>query len=280
MERTLQNIIHSAIQEASKYQDKVSSLVINNKQECFVTFLVKNSGIVSGTEVIKEVYRQINPSIIVEILKEEGFYINKGDAIASAKGKMIDVLKGSNVVIGYLQHLSSVTSAADKYLQELVNMDCELVIDNQYTPCYQSLEENALLNIGCVLRVNDDNTFIINENHLLINGSIRETVEMVRKKYNDAIIELEVKTKDEYMEALDTSVNKITLLNMKDEEVKELVNEYHENIKIGVSNTYAVGKIRSIAKMGVDYIIINNLMSNTKGLDVYLKVYKRSVKNK
>lgn len=278
MDRTLQNIINSAINEQNKFQDKVTSSFVSNKQECFATFLVRNSGIIAGTDTIVEIYRQINPLLKIEILKEDGYYINKGDAIASVQGKMIDVLKGSNIVINYLQHLSSVATIADKYNEELVNTNCKLVIDNQYTPNCRYFEEVAVQKVGCSLRFETEDNFLITENHLLLSENISNSVESIRKKYPNSIIEIEIKTKDDYLEALKTSVNKISLLNFKDVELKELLEEDHFGIEVGVSGSYPIGKIRSIAKMGADYIIINNLKCMSKGLDVYLKLYKRSIK--
>lgn len=279
MDKIFQNSIHNAIIEDTNFTDKATSTLVGNKQECFATFLVRNSGIVAGVEAIVELYHQINPNLDVEILKEEGTYINKGDAIASVKGKMVDVLKGSNIAINYLQHASSIATITDKYLDELVNTNCEFVIDNQYTPNCRRIEENAVLHLGCLLRIPDESTIIINENHLLVSESITAAVEMVRKKFPLSSIELEVKTKDEFLEAIETSVNKITLLNIKDNELIDILQEPHYDIKVGISNNYSLGKVRSIAKMGVDYIIINNLKTMSKGLDVYLKVYKRSIKN-
>lgn len=277
MDRTLQSIISNAINEQNINQDK-ALMLISNKQECFATFLVRNAGIVAGTNLISEVYRQINPNIKVEILKEDGFYINKGDAIASVQGRMTDVLKGSNIVINYLQHLSGVATVADKYREELVNTDCELVIDEQYTPNCRGFEEEAVQSIGCSLRASEEDYILITESHLLVSESISSAIETIRKKYPHATIEIEVKNKNEYLKALETSVNKITLLNFKDTDIKEMLEEDHYGVKVGVSGSYQIGKIRMIAKMGADYIIINNLKSMSKGLDVYLKLYKRSIK--
>lgn len=277
MDRTLQTLISSAINEQNINKDKALMLV-SNKQECFATFLVRNAGIVAGTNLISEVYNQINPNLKIEILKEDGYYINKGDAIASVQGRMIDVLKGSNVIINYLQHLSGVASVTDKYHEELVNTNCELIIDEQYTPNCKSFEEEAVQSIGCSLRRSDENYILITESHLLVSESISTAVDSLRKKYPNATIEIEVKSKDEYLEALETSVNKITLLNFKDNEINEMLQLDHYGVKLGVSGSYQIGKIRSIAKMGVDYIIINNLKTISKGLDVYLKLYKRSIK--
>ncbi len=270
--------IKNAINEDNQDKDLATLALVNSKQECSGSFITRTSGIVAGTLLIKEIYRQINSSIKVEILKEDGDYASRGDAIASFKGKMIDIIKGHNVVVNYLEHLSGIASIVDKYVEELKGTNCELLYNYHFVPGLKDFEFEAVKAVGGNLRLeNPGNEVIITEQQLLINNSITDSVEIVRKKFKHASIEVEVKTKEQFLEAIDLNIQKICLINMKEDLIKELLNEFYGDIKIGASGPYAIGKVRSLAKLGLNYIVVDNLNCLTRGLEVYLKLYKRSI---
>ncbi|MEI3504992.1 MAG: hypothetical protein V8Q77_01620 [Bacilli bacterium] len=66
------------------------------------SFIVKATE-VSGIHVAKEVFKEINPRIKMEILKANGTFVNRGDVIATIEGPMRDILKGERVALNFLQ---------------------------------------------------------------------------------------------------------------------------------------------------------------------------------
>lgn len=88
------------------------------------------------------------------------------------------------------------------------------------------------------------------------------------------IIEVEVETLDEFMEALNTSADVIMLDNMSNEIMKKCVELNEGKKKLEASGNMELKKVRSVALLGVDYISVGSLTHSYKALDISLKFRK------
>lgn len=280
MEKELEKVIHDALKEDCSDKDLTSLAIIDPKKEGFGNFVVKASGVVSGTEIIKEVYRQINPKIKVNIVKNDGEYVHKGDVIAAVSGRMNDIIKGETVVLNFLQIISGVATITDKYAEELKGTNCMIRDTRLTTPLLRKFEKLAVIHgNGENSRFNLSDQVLIRDYHIAMAGSIIDAVDSVRSKYGyDIIVEVEVSTEEEYHEALDTDCDIIMLNNMSNEMIALLCSIPHKGKKIEVSGNISIGRLRSIAMLGIDYISIDSLSHGSKGLDICFKFLKKTYK--
>ena len=61
---------------------------------------------------------------------------------------------------------------------------------------------------------------------------------------------------------------------MSEEEIKEIVSINDNKKSLGVKMKITTKKARAIAKLGVDYLIIDDLMHSYKVVDIDVKFYK------
>ena len=140
MEKELEKLIHDALKEDGYEKDITSASIIELKKEAIGNFIVKTPGRISGTKIVQEVFRQINPRIKVNILKRDGDYVNKGDVVASVSGKMIDILRGERVASNFLQLMSGIATMTDKYAQELKGTECKILDSDNFVPLLRKFE--------------------------------------------------------------------------------------------------------------------------------------------
>lgn len=273
MDKKIIELIKQALIEDGYDNDVTTFNLINKDMMLSGSFIVKATGVVSGIDVAKEVFRQINPKIKMEILKDNGTFVNRGDVIASIEGPMRDILRGERVALNFLQRMSGIAATTAKFVQELAGTECKILDTRKTTPLLRVLERQAVRDGGGMNhRYNLSDQVLIKDNHIAAIGSIEKAVEMVRKSVGKTMkIEVEVETKEEFLEALGTSADIIMLDNMNNELMKELVEINNHSKKIEASGNMELKRVRSVALLGVDYISVGALTHSYKSLDISLK---------
>ena len=278
MIKDLDKLLNLALQIDGGDKDITSNATINSKQQCTATFITKLQGIAAGTLIVERLYNLINPNIEVTILKEDGTFLNRGDAIVSLKGRMIDILRGSRVASSILDTMGSIAFSATKYKEEVKGLKTEICTDFKTIPLFEPFAKEALEIVNVKQYNNNLQQYCyLNDSHILTLGSVDEAVKALRKKNLTQPIEVEVINLNEVEQALALNVDRILLTEMNIDQMKEALLLNRFNTMIGVSNI-PIGRIREYAKMGFDYIVVNDLALSVKPMSVYLKVYKRTLK--
>ena len=276
MDKKAIELIKEALIEDGVDNDITTLNLVSKDKMLTGSFIVKATGVVSGIDVAKEVFKQINPRIKMEILKANGTFVNRGDAIATIEGPMRDILRGERVALNFLQRMSGIAATSAKFVQELAGTNCKILDTRKTAPLLRVFERQAVRDGGGENhRFNLSDRVLIKDNHIAASGSIQDAVSILRKAVGRGmIIEVEVETLDEFMEALNTSADVIMLDNMSNEVMKKCVELNEGKKKLEASGNMELKKVRSVALLGVDYISVGSLTHSYKALDISLKFRK------
>ena len=279
MDIKVERIIEMALAEDSYNNDITSQALIDKNLILSGNFISKNSGVLSGISVVQQVFKKASNKLEFNIIRKDGSFINKGDVVAYVKGPVRDILKAVQTAINFLERLSGVASITNKYVQELKGTKCGILDTRNNTPVYRSLEKKAVVHGGGInSRSSLSDYIVIETNHIEALGSISNAVDLALLKaqiYGNITIEVEVETKEEFLEALDTECNFITLVNMNLDLIKELVKLNNKNKKLAVKGNIPVTQARSYALTGVDYLYIDTLTNSYKAIEFDFRFYKR-----
>lgn len=277
MDKKAIELIKEALIEDGVDNDITTLNLVSKDKMLTGSFIVKATGVVSGIDVAKEVFKQINPRIKMEILKANGTFVNRGDVIATIEGPMRDILRGERVALNFLQRMSGIAATTAKFVQELAGTNCKILDTRKTAPLLRVFERQAVRDGGGENhRFNLSDRVLIKDNHIAASGSIQDAVSILRKAVGRGmIIEVEVETLDEFMEALNTSADVIMLDNMSNEVMKKCVELNEGKKKLEASGNMELKKVRSVALLGVDYISVGSLTHSYKALDISLK-FRRS----
>ena len=276
MDKKAIELIKEALIEDGVDNDITTLNLVSKDKMLTGSFIVKATGVVSGIDVAKEVFKQINPRIKMEILKANGTFVNRGDVIATIEGPMRDILRGERVALNFLQRMSGIAAPTAKFVQELAGTNCKILDTRKTAPLLRVFERQAVRDGGGENhRFNLSDRVLIKDNHIAASGSIQDAVSILRKAVGRGmIIEVEVETLDEFMEALNTSADVIMLDNMSNEVMKKCVELNEGKKKLEASGNMELKKVRSVALLGVDYISVGSLTHSYKALDISLKFRK------
>lgn len=276
MDKKAIELIKEALIEDGVDNDITTLNLVSKDKMLTGSFIVKATGVVSGIDVAKEVFKQINPRIKMEILKANGTFVNRGDVIATIEGPMRDILRGERVALNFLQRMSGIAATTAKFVQELAGTNCKILDTRKTAPLLRVFERQAVRDGGGENhRFNLSDRVLIKDNHIAASGSIQDAVSILRKAVGRGmIIEVEVETLDEFMEALNTSADVIMLDNMSNEVMKKCVELNEGKKKLEAGGNMELKKVRSVALLGVDYISVGSLTHSYKALDISLKFRK------
>lgn len=276
MDKNIITLIEQALKE-DDYQNDITTLtLIDNTKIASGNFIARATGVLSGVNIAEAVFKIVNKKIEFKILRNNGEYVNRGDVIAYVKGPLRDILRAERVALNFLQRLSGIATITNKYVMEVKGTNCLIYSTRETTPLLRDLEYKAVLDGGGFNhRKSLSDRIVIKDNHLSTIENIKDAVDKLKKQLTkNTLIEVEVETKEEFLDAFESKCDTILLDNMSVDLIKEFVSLNNGSKKIGVLFNANYQKIRSIALTGVDFILVSLLTHSYKNLDIKLKFYK------
>lgn len=272
MNNEMIKIIQMALKEDIPSVD-ISSVHLFTNEESSGRFIAKESGVISGIEVCKEVFHQVDSNTNFTILKKDGEFVEKGTIIARVKGLTKSILAAERVGLNFLQRMSGVASLTRKFVDEIKGYPTKILDTRKTTPLLRLFEKKAVVDGGGTNhRFSLSDMVMLKDNHLKAAKSIGFAVKKVRTEINPQIkIEVEVETIDQFKEALNSDCDIIMLDNMTNDMMRECV-KLNQGIKLlEASGNMSLERVKQVAETGVDFISVGLITHSYPSLDISLK---------
>ena len=196
MNQEIIDIIQRALKEDMPSGDITTDNLIPSGHQSSAYFIAKEDGIISGVEVVKEVFRQVGGNYQLSFSVKDGDKIKNKEVIGSVQGDTSTLLKSERVSLNLLQRMSGIATATRKCVDELVG-NCKILDTRKTTPNLRILEKKAVVDGGGTNhRYCLSDMVMIKDNHIDAVGSITKAVELAKKKTSGVKIEVEVETID------------------------------------------------------------------------------------
>jgi nicotinate-nucleotide pyrophosphorylase (carboxylating) len=274
----VKQFIAQAIAEDLGQGDMTTEALIPKTQQGRASIVAKAMGITAGVEVAKQVFLKVDPELRLAILIEDGAEVKPGDIIAKIEGRVASILKAERTVLNFLQHLSGIASETARYVQAVKGLPVQITDTRKTTPGLRTLEKYAVrVGGGKNHRMHLGDGILIKDNHLAALSrqglSIKEIVTRARQKASPKLkIEVEVKTPQEAVEAVEAEADIIMLDNMGLEDMRQTVQLIKGRALIEASGGITIDRVRAVAQTGVDLISIGALTHSAKALDISLEL--------
>lgn len=268
---TLHKTIRSFFREDIGMGDITSESIFPPKQLGKAQFVARESFIVAGVaSVAAQVFYVQNSAIITSDPVIDGTLVNSGDTLLTVSGPVVDLLKAERVALNLLQRLSGIATYTAQFVKEVEGYPVRITDTRKTTPGLRILEKYAVTcGGGHNHRFNLADGVIIKDNHIAACGSIRQAVELIRKKVPHTIrIEVETDTLSQVLECIDCNVDIIMLDNMPPEMMTEAVQVINGKAIVEASGGVNLNTVRKIAKCGVDVISIGALTHSAQACDI------------
>ena len=268
------NIIKTALLEDMNYCDVTTDYLIPAEQEGEGKFVSKADGIVCGVEVAVRVFKILDENISVEVLKNDGDEVKKGDEILKLKGKTAVLLKGERTALNLIQHMSGIATASNKYAKIVEGTKASIADTRKTLPGLRPLQKYAVMTGGAKNhRYNLSDAAMLKDNHIDASGGITNAITKLRSKIGHMTkIEVETRNLDELKEALAAKADIIMLDNMSPELMKQAVEITNGRAVLEASGSITDETLRAVAESGVDIISVGALTHSVQAFDISMYI--------
>ena len=177
-------------------------------------------GVVAGVPVIELVLAAVAEKIggrapVVEVVSDDGARLERGDVIARVTGPTQVILVAERTVLNILSRLSGVATHTRRWADALEGTGALVLDTRKTTPGLRWLEKYAVrCGGGTNKRMGLYDVAMIKDNHKLAAGSVAAAYALVRDRFPDVDVQVEVTTPAEAQEAYDAGARFVMCDNM------------------------------------------------------------------
>jgi nicotinate-nucleotide pyrophosphorylase (carboxylating) len=274
----LDDVIELALREDIGDGDVTSLSVFTTPAEGIAHLLVKEHGILAGVPVAEKVFHKLDPSLELNIFKQDGEKITPKDIVFEVRGNILSIITAERLVLNFMQRLSGIATATHHIVSLVSGLHTKILDTRKTTPNLRDLEKYAVrVGGGFNHRMGLYDMVLIKDNHVDFAGGIIHAISAVRKYLmktgkTEMKVEIEVRNLGELREVLTYGkVDRILLDNFTPEILAEAVAFISGRFETEASGGITAENVRRYAETGVDYISIGALTHNFRSLDLSLK---------
>ncbi|MEO0072055.1 MAG: carboxylating nicotinate-nucleotide diphosphorylase [candidate division WOR-3 bacterium] len=268
-------ILLDALKEDIGTGDITSNTIIDQNQTATAQIITKGKGVLAGGVFVKRLFKLLDSSIKVRLIKHDGDIIKKGDTIAIIRGNARKILSGERTALNILCRLSGIATLTRKFVDRVSDTKAIILDTRKTTPNFRLFEKYAvMIGGGQNHRMGLYDMILIKDNHIKLAGSIANAVKKLLSKYrkNNILYEVEVKNLRELKEALYCGVPLIMLDNFSLKDIRMAVKLSHGKAQLEASGGINLNNVRKIAKTGVDFISVGMLTHSAPIIDISMKI--------
>jgi len=270
----IQKVVKTALKEDLGKGDITSELIIPEKRKGMGFIIAKEKGIITGLEVAKSVFKQVDPGLVFKPLVSDGDKMGPNQKVALIRGKAKSILAGERTALNFLQRLSGIATLTGEFVRRIRGTRAKILDTRKTTPGLRLLEKYAVKKGGGKNhRQGLYDMILIKDNHIEAAGSIPLAIRKALRNKKGLKIEVETRNFGEVKEALNFKIDRIMLDNFKPEDLKKavrLIRSKNKKVEIEASGRVNLKNIRKIALSGVDYISVGALTHSAEALDFSL----------
>jgi nicotinate-nucleotide pyrophosphorylase (carboxylating) len=214
-------------------------------------------------------------------LVDEGSMVSHGNEVMRIKGRARDILKAERTALNLLMRMSGIATETKKFVEVVkkISKDIEIAGTRKTAPGLRSFDKKAIkIGGGRTHRNSLDEMVLIKDNHLVLTGSIRESISSAKKLVGNNIkVECEVTDLQSAIEAINFGADVIMLDNFSPHEVENATRVLKElglrqKCLLEISGGISLANVSQFAKSNPDIISVGSLTHSAKSVDFSLEV--------
>lgn len=239
--------------------------------------LIKESGILAGIRIAKEVFRRFDPEMQVEVFIEDGAQVQPGDVAMIVTGRVRSLLQTERLMLNIMQRMSGIATMTARYVKQLEGTNTRVLDTRKTTPGMRMLEKEAVkIGGGVNHRIGLFDMILLKDNHVDFCGGIRQALDRCaayqKEKGLNLKVEIEVRTFDEIRQVMEHGgADRIMLDNFSVADTRKAVEIIGGRFETESSGGITFDTLRNYAECGVDFISVGALTHSVKGLDMSFK---------
>jgi len=284
--RRITALLENALKEDCATQDATSQACIDPAQRASATIITKQDCVLSGlgcAQRILEIYAQLDSKVTShpdvrshpEIF--DGVRLRKGQSIAVVRHNARVILACERLILNIMQRMSGIATATRCYVDAVAGTKAVILDTRKTAPGLRMLDKWAVrCGGGTNHRLDLSDGILIKNNHIaLAGGAVQALGRALTQRTSSLQIEIEVRSLEEFEQALQHGAEAILLDNMTPEQVRQAVEHIatlDRKIPLEASGGINLSNIRDYAETGVDFISVGALTHSVPAVDLSMKI--------
>lgn len=207
----------------------------------------------------------------------DGSRVRAGDVLADLRGPTRVLLTAERTAVNIIRHLSGVATMASLWVEVLEGTGAGLLDTRATTPGLRPLERYAVrCGGGSNGRAGLYDAAHVTVEHTLAAGSVEAALDAVRRRLPDALVQIDVRTPLEAVEAVLAGARFVVCERMHPDVLAGAVRQIRaatpETVEIAASGVVDLNTAKDYAQSGVDHLYVDSLTQYATALDVGLVV--------
>jgi nicotinate-nucleotide pyrophosphorylase (carboxylating) len=265
---TYSKLVREALAEDIGSGDVTTKATVGEQLKARGTLLAKSALVVAGLEVATEVFRELDPEVVVEVRWGDGAHVQPLDAIAAVTGRASALLTGERTALNILQRLSGIATLTDKFVTAAAGR-ITVLDTRKTTPGWRDLEKYAVrCGGGTNHRERLDAGVLIKDNHKRLGGGIAAAVRAAQAAGHGLPVEVEVESLDEVDEAIQAGAPRILLDNFTTYDIRQAMARIGNRAVVELSGGITLERIPELATTGAQFVSVGALTHSAPSADI------------
>ncbi|MCK8121994.1 carboxylating nicotinate-nucleotide diphosphorylase [Pseudoalteromonas sp. 2CM32C] len=272
----LSQLVTLALDEDLNYQTAadgdITAQLIPQNEQASAKVITREDCTFCGKDIIIEVFKQVDPTVQVSVLVNDGDVVTANSTLFTAKGSARAILTAERTALNFVQTLSGTATTTAHYVKELSGTTTQLLDTRKTIPGLRALQKYAVkCGGGANHRIGLFDAFLIKENHIAACGGINKAVAQAKLNHPSKPVEVEVESLQELKQAIDAGADIIMLDNFSVEQIKQAVVLTNKRAKLEVSGNMTLETLKTYSQAGVDFISSGALTKNLQSIDLSMR---------
>lgn len=275
----VERVIYTALAEdlGDPPRDVTSEATIAAEQLDTADIVARATGVVAGLPVAAQVFAATSGGTAsFEQRAEEGSRVERGDVLAVVTGPTRSLLTAERTALNLLCRLSGVATHTRRWADALAGTKATVLDTRKTTPGLRALEKYAVrVGGGTNKRMGLYDVAMIKDNHKLAAGGITAAYELVRARFPEVTVQVEVTTLAEAEEAVKAGADFLLCDNMSPDSLRAVVEAVGDRVELEATGNLTLETVSAYAATGVDYLSVGGLTHSSPILDIAMDLHRR-----
>ncbi len=253
----------------------LTAALVPASQEADAAIITRDGAVICGQPWVKEVFRQLDPRIVIEWHIAEGHDATKDQTLCELHGPARPLLTGERTALNFLQTLSAVASATRACAEAVAGTRAQILDTRKTLPGLRLAQKYAVrIGGGTNHRMGLYDGILVKENHIVAAGGIETAVRRAREQGSGVLLEVEVETLAQAEDAMAAGADRLLLDNFSIAQMREAValrDRQAPHTTLEASGGIHFETLRPVAETGVDFISIGALTKNIRAVDLSMR---------
>jgi nicotinate-nucleotide pyrophosphorylase (carboxylating) len=272
-QKALTALVRSALDEDQAFDDVTTIATVVSTRRARGTIVARDSGVVCGTAIALEVFRQLDAKVSARIDAEDGTWVPEASPVIFLTGAARGLLSAERVAVNFMMHLSGVATKTRKFVDAVKGTGTKILDTRKTLPGWRKLEKYAVrCGGGMNHRLDLASAVLIKDNHLAaLDGDVKVAIRRARETARPGSkVEIECDRIEQVEVAVEAGADIILLDNMPPDLMRRCVEMVNKRAIIEASGGIRLDNVRAVAETGVDWISVGALTHSAPAMNLAL----------